>query len=163
MCELWIFFRLCRDFLFGGMMIGFNLQNTLSIKMKQKLKNIDHIHVFVPDRQQALDWYSTILGLEPIKSLLFWANGGPLTIGNDDDSIHIALFEGEPNNNQSVIAFNTTGEDFINWHKRINNAVNCSIEVDDHSVSFSIYFNDPYGNPYEITSYDYEILSNHYN
>jgi catechol 2,3-dioxygenase-like lactoylglutathione lyase family enzyme len=163
MCELWIFFRLCRDFLFGGMMIGFNLQNTLSIKMKQKLKNIDHIHVFVPDRQQALDWYSTILGLEPIKSLLFWANGGPLTIGNDDDSIHIALFEGEPNNNQSVIAFNTTGEDFINWHKRINNALNCSIEVDDHSVSFSIYFNDPYGNPYEITSYDYEILSNHYN
>jgi catechol 2,3-dioxygenase-like lactoylglutathione lyase family enzyme len=163
MCELWIFFRLCRDFLFGGMMIGFNLQNTLSIKMKQKLKNIDHIHVFVPDRQQALDWYSTILGLEPIKSLLFWANGGPLTIGNDDDSIHIALFEGEPNNNQSVIAFNTTGEDFINWHKRINNALSCSIEVDDHSVSFSIYFNDPYGNPYEITSYDYEILSNHYN
>ena len=143
-------------------MIGFNLQNTLSIKMKQKLKNIDHIHVFVPDRQQALDWYSTILGLEPIKSLLFWANGGPLTIGNDDDSIHIALFEGEPNNNQSVIAFNTTGEDFINWHKRINNALNCSIEVDDHSVSFSIYFEDPYGNPFEITSYDYEILSSYY-
>ena len=38
--------------------------------MKPKLENIDHIHVFVPDRQEALDWYSTILGLEPIKTLL---------------------------------------------------------------------------------------------
>jgi hypothetical protein len=130
--------------------------------MNSKLKNIDHIHVFVPNRHEALDWYSSILGLEPIKSLLFWAKNGPLTIGNDDGSIHIALFEGEPNNNQSVIAFNTTGEDFINWHKRINNALSGSIEVDDHSVSFSIYFEDPYGNPFEITSYDYEILSNHY-
>ena len=131
--------------------------------MKPKLKNIDHIHVFVPERQQALDWYSTILSLEPIKSLLFWAKDGPLMIGNDDGTIRIALFEGEPINNRSVIAFNTTGKDFINWHKRINNALNGSIEVDDQSVSFLIYFEDPYGNPYEITSYDYEILSNHYN
>jgi len=37
----------------------FSLQNTLSIKMNPKLQNIDHIHVFVPDRQEALDWYST--------------------------------------------------------------------------------------------------------
>ena len=145
-------------------MIGrFSLQNTLSFKMNPKLQNIDHIHVFVPDRQEALDWYSTILGLKPIERLLFWAKTGPLTIGNDEGSIHIALFKGEPKNNRSVIAFNATGEEFINWHKRINNALSEVIEVDDHSVSFSIYFADPYGNPYEITSYDYEILSNHYN
>ena len=130
--------------------------------MNSKLNNIDQIHVYVPKRHKALDWYSSILGLEPIQSLLFWAKSGPLTIGNDEGSIHIALFEGEPNNNRSVIAFNTTGEDFINWHKNISNALSGSIEVDDHSVSFSIYFEDPYGNPYEITSYDYEILSNHY-
>ena len=86
--------------------------------------------------------------MEPIKSLLFWAKDGPLTIGNNEGSIHIALFEGEPNNNRSVIAFNTTGEDLINCHKRINNALNGSIEVDDHSVSFSIYFEEPNGNPY---------------
>ena len=131
--------------------------------MKPILKNIDHIHVFVPDRQEALKWYGTVLGLEPVKKLLFWAKTGPLTIGNDEGSIHIALFEGKPNNNRSVIAFNTTGEEFIDWHKRINNALSGIIEVDDHSVSFSIYFEDPYGNPYEITSYEYEILSNHYN
>ena len=131
--------------------------------MKTKLQNIDHIHVFVPDRQKALDWYSTILGFKPVNRLLFWAKTGPLTIGNEEGSIQIALFEGEPDNNRSVIAFNATGEEFIYWHKRINNTLSEFIEVEDHSVSFSIYFEDPYGNPYEITSYDYEILSNHYN
>ena len=131
--------------------------------MKLKLQNIDHIHVFVPDRQKALGWYNTILGFKPIKRLMFWAETGPLTIGNDEGTIHIALFEGKPKSNRSVIAFNATGEEFIDWHKRINNVLSEVIEVDDHSVSFSIYFEDPYGNPYEITSYEYEILSNHYN
>ena len=131
--------------------------------MKLKLQNIDHIHVFVPDRQEALGWYNTILGFKPIKRLMFWAETGPLTIGNDEGTIHIALFEGKPKSNRSVIAFNATGKEFIDWHKRINNALSGIIEVDDHSVSFSIYFEDPYGNPYEITSYEYEILSNHYN
>ena len=37
-----------------------------------------------------------------------------------------------------------------------------NIEIVDHDIQFSIYFEDPYGNPYEITSYDYEILSNNY-
>ena len=130
--------------------------------MKLKLQNIDHIHVFVPDRQEALGWYNTILGFKPIKRLMFWAETGPLTIGNDEGTIHIALFEGKPKSNRSVIAFNATGEEFIDWHKRINNVLSEVIEVDDHSVSFSIYFEDPYGNPYEITSHDYEILSTYY-
>ena len=131
--------------------------------MKPKLQNIDHIHVFVPDRQEALGWYNTILGFKPVKRLMFWAETGPLTIGNDEGTIHIALFKGVPKSNRSVIAFNATGEEFIDWHKRINNVLSKVIEVDDHSVSFSIYFEDPYGNPYEITSYEYVILSNHYN
>ena len=130
--------------------------------MKPKLKNIDHIHIFVTDRQEALKWYRTVLGLKPVKNLLFWAKTGHLTIGNEDGSVHIALFKGEPKENRSVVAFNTSGKEFINWHKKINDVADGNIEVVDHSVSFSIYFQDPYGNPYEITSYDYEILENHY-
>ena len=130
--------------------------------MKPKLKNIDHIHIFVADRQEALKWYRTVLGLKPVKNLLFWAKTGPLTIGNEEGSIHIALFKGEPKENRSVVAFNTSGKEFINWHKKTNDVADGNIEVVDHSVSFSIYFEDPYGNPYEITSYDYEILENHY-
>jgi len=130
--------------------------------MKPKLKKIDHIHIFVTDRQEALKWYRTVLGLKPVKNLLFLEKTGPLTIGNEEGSIHIALFKGEPKKNSSVVAFNTNGKEFINWHKKINDVVDGNIEVEDHSVSFSIYFQDPYGNPYEITSYDYEILENHY-
>ena len=130
--------------------------------MKPKLKNIDHIHIFVADRQEALKWYRTVLGLKPVKNLLFWAKTGPLTIGNEEGSIHIALFKGKPKKNRSVVAFNTSGKEFINWHKKTNDVADGNIEVVDHSVSFSIYFQDPYGNPYEITSYDYEILENHY-
>ena len=130
--------------------------------MKPKLKNIDHIHIFVTDRQEALKWYKTVLGLKPVKNLLFWAKTGPLTIGNEEGSIHIALFKGKPKKNRSVVAFNTSGKEFINWHKKINDVADGNIEVVDHSVSFSIYFQDPYENPYEITSYDYEILENHY-
>ena len=77
--------------------------------MKPKLQNIDHIHVFVPDRQEALGWYNTILGFKPVKRLMFWAETGPLTIGNDEGTIHIALFKGKPKSNRSVIAFNATG------------------------------------------------------
>ena len=131
--------------------------------MKPKLKNIDHIHIFVTDRQEALKWYRTFLGLKPVKNLLFWAKTGPLTIGNEEGSIHIALFKGEPKENRSVVAFNTSGKEFINWHKKINDVADGNIEVVDHSVSFSIYFQDPYGNPYVITCYDYEILEYHYN
>ncbi len=130
--------------------------------MKPKLKNIDHIHIFVTDRKAALEWYKNVLGLKPVKNLLFWSNTGPLTIGNEEGSVYIALFKGEPNNNKSVVAFNTSGKEFINWYKKINDVADCNIEVVDHSVSFSIYFQDPYGNPYEITSYDYEILGNHF-
>ena len=110
--------------------------------MKPKLKNIDHIHIFVTDRQEALKWYKTVLGLKPVKNLLFWAKTGPLTIGNEDGSVHIALFKGEPKKNRSVVAFNTSGKEFINWHKKINDVVDGNIEVEDHSVSFSIYFQD---------------------
>ena len=39
--------------------------------MKPKLLNIDHIHVFVADRQAALDWYNNIFVLEPGEKI-FW-------------------------------------------------------------------------------------------
>jgi len=131
--------------------------------MNPKLKNIDHIHVFVSNRQEALDWYSNVLGLNPIEKLLSLPKSGPLSIKNDEGNINIALFKGNPKENCSVIAFKTTGEDFINWHNKIIHSLNEKIEVIDHDVQFSIYFKDPYGNPYEITSYDYDILTNHYN
>ena len=107
--------------------------------MNPKLKSIDHIHIFVDDRQEALKWYKTVLGFKPVKNLLFWAKNGPLTIGNEDGSVHIALFKGLSKDNRSVIALNTGGKEFIKWHKKIKSVVDGRIKVVDHSVSFSIY------------------------
>ena len=131
--------------------------------MKPKLLNIDHIHVFVSDRQEALDWYNNIFGLQPSEKIISLPQSGPIIIRNDEDSINIAIFKGEPQGNRSVIAFSVTGEEFINFYNTIRHSLNDNLKAVDHSSQFSIYFEDPYGNPYEVTSYDYEMLYNHYN
>ena len=131
--------------------------------MNPKLQTIDHIHVYVGDRQEALDWYKDMLGLKPLEKLITLPKSGPLTIRNNEGTINIALFKGKPQNNSSVIAFKVTGEEFLNCHDKINQSITKNIELVDHSSQFSIYFNDPDGNPYEITSYDYDMLLNHYN
>ena len=130
--------------------------------MKPKLQHIDHIHVFVPKRQEALDWYSNILGLKPLEEIIVLPESGPLMIRNNEGNINIALFKGTPKDNKAVIAFKVSGEEFINCHNKINDSLTKNVEIVDHDIQFSIYFEDPYGNPYEITSYDYEILSNNY-
>ena len=127
--------------------------------MKPKLQNIDHIHVFVPDREDALDWYSNILGLKPSEEIIVLPESGPLMIRNLEGNINIALFKGTPKDNKAVIAFKVSGEEFINCHNKINDSLTKNIEIVDHDIQFSIYFEDPFGNPYEITSYDYDMLT----
>ena len=127
--------------------------------MNPKLQNIDHIHIFVLDRQKALDWYDNILGLKPSEKMIVLPESGPLMIRNNEGNINIALFKGTPKDNQAVIAFKVSGEQFINCHNKINNSLIKNIEIVDHDLQFSIYFEDPFGNPYEITSYDYDMLT----
>ena len=130
--------------------------------MNSKLQNIDHIHVFVADRQKALDWYNNILGLKPSEEIVVLPESGPLMIKNNEGNINIALFKGKPKDNHTVVAFKVSGEQFINCHNTISHSLTENIEVVDHDIQFSIYFEDPFGNPYEITSYDYDMLTNHY-
>ena len=42
--------------------------------MNTKLQDIDHIHIFVENRQKALDWYKNILGLKPLEKLISLPN-----------------------------------------------------------------------------------------
>ena len=132
------------------------------MKINPKLQNIDHVHVFVEYRREALIWYYNILGLKPLEELINLPQSGPLIISNEERNIDLAIFKGKPQDNHSVIAFKVTGDDFINYHNKINDSMSEELDVVDHSSQFSIYFEDPYGNPYEITSYDYDMLSNHY-
>lgn len=125
--------------------------------MVPKLRTVDHIHVFVANRNEAREWYAQVLGMTPIPTLEFWAaDGGPLTIADAGGTIHLALFESPKQSCRSTIAFEAGAAEFVAWKQHLGASLAREIEVADHRVAWSIYFADPDGNPYEITSYEYE-------
>jgi catechol-2,3-dioxygenase len=128
--------------------------------MTPVLLNIDHIHVYVVDRARAEVWYREVLGLSRVKALEFWApDAGPLTLGNAGGTIHLALFERPAQVCRSTIAFAASAVEFLAWKTHLSEILGKPISVSDHSLSWSLYFSDPDGNPYEITSYDYATLA----
>ena len=137
------------------------------LMVRVPIKDIDHIEIFVKDRQDAAKWYEKVFGLVPVARLEQWASTGPLIIGNTNESIKLALFNGVKDNDGSVnrIAFSTSGERFVDF---LNGLENTPVyfrqhrvtkkDLSDHNLSFSIYFDDPDGNKLELTSYDYEYV-----
>lgn len=128
--------------------------------MAPTLERVDHIHVFVSDRAAAEQWYASVMGFTRVNNLEFWApDGGPLTIGNQSGTIHLALFERPAEKCRSTIALAVDASQFVAWHAHLTNVLAKSVEPVDHQVSWSLYFTDPDGNPFEITSYDYATLA----
>ena len=128
--------------------------------MTPALQRIDHVHVFVADRVAAEAWYERVMGLQRVAELAFWsADGGPLTMGNADHSVHLALFEGTNNSPRSTVAFGVPGAELLAWRTHLQDALGRRIDLVDHQVSWSLYFNDPDGNPFEITSNDHAVVS----
>ena len=124
------------------------------------LGSIDHIHVYVNDREAAEVWFSEVLGLTRVKSLEIWAKNGPLTLGSKNNQVHLALFESD-SEKRSNVAFKVSGDEFPEWisHLKKNNV---EYEVKDHDLAWSVYFRDLFGNDYEITSYDHEVIGCHF-
>ncbi len=124
-----------------------------------KLDGIDHIHVYVSDRDAAAAWFDDVLGLKVEEAFKVWAvEGGPLTIGDESGAIHIALFEREKFTPSSAIAFRADASNFLRWKEHLEGKGILERCV-DHDLAWSLYFSDPYGNSYEITSYDHEAIS----
>jgi len=128
--------------------------------------SVDHVHVFVSDQYEAASWYEKVLGLAIVAEHKDWAvGGGPLTISGDGGSSGIALFArpSEKSVNQSTVAFGVGGEEFVGFVERcgalgVSNREGSPLsasDVSDHEKSWSVYFSDPYGNPIEVTTYDY--------
>ena len=115
------------------------------------LAKIDHIHIYTPDVLEAEKWYTDVLGFERIESLMPWfEEGGALTIGNG--GVHLALFDGDIRTS-STTAFAVDAQNYLAWKKHLKlNAV--TYREADHRLSWSIYFSDPYGNQFEITTYE---------
>jgi catechol-2,3-dioxygenase len=128
--------------------------------MPPELDRVDHLHVFVADRAAAERWYTQVLGLQRVPELVFWASdGGPLTLGNAAGTIHIALFERPATACRSTIALGTTAACFLAWREHLAGVFGRAIEAVDHTVSWSMYFSDPDGNPYEVTTYDHAAVA----
>ena len=96
------------------------------------------------------------MGLTRTPELEFWAeDGGPLTLQDPDDTVHIALFERPHQKNRATVALRVSAEGFARWSSHLTLFPEVSVSVEDHAVSVSLYFSDPEGNPYEITTYEY--------
>ncbi len=121
-----------------------------------KLESIDHVHVYTPNRARAEEWYGHVLQLTRVPEFEHWASSdGPLFMSNAERTVFLAIFEGPLQATRSTVAFRVSGRDFLSWQKHVALP---SVEAVDHGSSWSHYFSDPDGNPFEITSYDYEWL-----
>jgi catechol 2,3-dioxygenase-like lactoylglutathione lyase family enzyme len=128
--------------------------------MALQLKAIDHVEVFVRDLEQAKAWYGDVLGLtevcrwhpEPImigvggtKLALFLAKGGgPMTPG---------VRQAQPPIRWHRVAFGTDEAGFARAQEHLQEKGIKFRGPVDHRTAWSIYFDDPDGNPLEITYY----------
>ena len=115
---------------------------------------IDHIHVYVSSRSTAADWYGENLGFSVVEKFAFWATdeGGPLTIADENNKIHFALFRSEKSKPVSL-AFGANRDEYIAWKAHLV-TVDIPFRESDHGLSHSIYFTDPFDNQLEITTYE---------
>jgi catechol 2,3-dioxygenase-like lactoylglutathione lyase family enzyme len=134
-----------------------------------RVDQIDHVELFVPDRYAAARWYEQALGLRILPEHEHWAGpGGPLMISSDGGRTKLALFEGEPRGSRPTaghhrVAFRVSGAGFIQFLEHVREVPVYTDSGEsirhlppvDHGKAYSVYFCDPYGNRFEITSYDY--------
>ena len=92
----------------------------------------------------------------------------------DESYTKLALFQGDPAGSGPVkghraVAFRTDGRSFLRFldyahrvpvHGDDGEAVPAGArpEVVDHGISVSVYFRDPWGNPYEVTTYEVDVV-----
>jgi len=124
-----------------------------------RVRSLDHVHVFVANRVAAERWYQEVLGFTRVKEYEFWAEGGgPLTIQDETGTVHLALFERPTQKCRSTIALGVGATEFMTWKSHLALVLGQEPTLEDHAVSFSLYFSDPDGNPYEITTYEYQSV-----
>jgi catechol-2,3-dioxygenase len=118
-----------------------------------RITEIDHIHVYVEDIEEAEHWYNEILGFTRDNSLYFWfEQGGPLVIKNNGASL--SLFRRKNQHPGHTMAFSVGATAFIELIPILKDR-RIAFTVGDHAVSMSIYFSDLSDNKIEITTYEY--------
>jgi catechol 2,3-dioxygenase-like lactoylglutathione lyase family enzyme len=133
-----------------------------------RVARLDHVHVTVKNRGAAVRWYGDILGLRPLYDYTEHGDPhGPVVISSDGGETHLALFEAKSEFKPGqVIAFRVKADGFMAFLDRLDALKLYALgrpvmrkDVADHGNSWSVYFCDPDGNPYEITTYDYSEVA----
>ena len=121
---------------------------------------LDHVELFVPDRDEAAVWYAKVLGCEHVEGTERWADNpdGPLMVSPDGGKTKLALFTGEAQGARDTagfhrVAFRTSG---AAWSRFAAGLLEQGIpaRVVDHGTALSVYFNDPWGHHLEVTTYE---------
>jgi catechol 2,3-dioxygenase-like lactoylglutathione lyase family enzyme len=135
-----------------------------------RIGSLDHVHIRVPDRDEAAAWYAEHLGFEPVEAFDFWASdveGGPLQISADGGRTMLALFEvsdGHPMiAQQTGVAFSVDVDMFVAFTRSLPGAIRGTSgeplvagDVIDFDMCWAFDLVDPWGNQYELNCYDYD-------
>jgi catechol 2,3-dioxygenase-like lactoylglutathione lyase family enzyme len=133
---------------------------------------LDHVHIRVPDRAAAVEWYTENLGFEPIAASEFWATGfegGPFHISADGGKTGLALFgasEGHPMvPQQTGVAFSVDADMFIAFARSLPRGIDSPTgerltlsDLVDFDMCWGFNLVDPWGNQYELNCYDYHRI-----
>lgn len=135
------------------------------------LGRIDHVHLRVPNRADAVRWYGERLGFEPVERFRFWAegfDGGPVQISADGGKTTLALFEATDTHpmvpQATGVAFSVDVDAFVAFARSLSNETLASIDgsplriddVIDFDLCWAYEFADPWGNRFEVNCYDYQ-------
>lgn len=122
-------------------------------------ERIDHVEVFVRDFEESIRWYKRVLGLSVVHR---W-DPEPIMIGIEGTKL--ALFQAGSGSQASAedrhagnphwhrVAWLTDAEGFQRAQQHLKD---CGVHFRgpvEHGIAESIYFQDPDGNPLEITYY----------
>lgn len=134
---------------------------------------LDHVHLEVADREAAAAWLNRVLGLRRAEVYAGWADDpmGPMFLESASGRNCIALFARGRHTGSApgdhTIAFRVNGPGFLAFLDSINSLqlsdhTGAAVMRDhrvDHQKAWSIYFCDPDGNRFEVTTYDYEVCA----
>lgn len=125
---------------------------------RPRVSKHDHFARYVADVERSTAWYQDILGLEPVHVAQWWGDGAHF-LGHGD--AQIALFQksdGEKYSSRGMPLANhqayRLSRDEYERFKAFLAERGISYRESDHTISHSIYFQDPDDYWIELTTYD---------
>jgi catechol-2,3-dioxygenase len=137
-----------------------------------RVERLDHVHVHVTNRESAAAWFNRVLGLQIAPEFAEWARdpNGPLFLSDCNGHHCLALFQDNVPAHamgDHTIAFKVGGAEFIGLLSRLDElrlsgtdgSTLSRDDIIDHQLSWSVYFLDPDGNRFEVTTYEHEAVA----